>query len=154
MRPRRLISTLMIVAFLPLTTTACFGKFNLVRKVYKLNEDVSTDKWVRWIAFLILTIVPIYGIASFVDALVLNSVEFWTGQNPIMAGTSRTTLGPNGEVGVSTLREDGAIDLSITERDGHTHYLKLVRELGGVSAYDADDNLIANMDGTLAWAQR
>lgn len=33
--------------------------------------------------FLVLTWVPVYGVATLADALVFNSVEFWTGKNPI-----------------------------------------------------------------------
>lgn len=145
---RRLIPSLVIIAFLPLATTACFGKFNLVRKVYKLNQDISPDKWVRWIAFLVLSIVPIYGIATFVDALVLNSIEFWTGQNPVVAnaGSQKFTHGPNGELAVSTLRSDGAIDIQITTADGTTHFLTLVRDTEGVSALDRDGRFLASVD--------
>jgi hypothetical protein len=155
MRFRRAIAATAIVAFLPLATTACFGKFNLTRKIYTLNKDVSTDKWVQWIAFLVLSIVPIYSIGVVVDTLILNSIEFWTGENPVTAraGEQRAVFGPNGEIATTTLRGDGAIDLEVTEADGTSHYLKLVRELGGVSAYDRDGRLIANMNGTLAWAE-
>ncbi len=155
MKFRRFVSIVAIVSFVPLATTACFGKFNLTRKVYQLNKDVSPDKWVQWIAFLVLNIIPIYGIATFVDALVLNSMEFWTGTNPVVAnaGDQRITYGPNGEVGVATFRADGSIDLDISENDGTSHFLKLVRESGGVSAYDDRGQMIASMNGTLTWAE-
>ncbi len=155
MRFRRLISALAIVAFLPVSTVACFGKFNMTRKVYQLNQDVSTDKWVRWIAFLILSIVPIYGIATVLDAVIFNSMEFWTGDNPVTtdAGSTRYTYGPDGVVGRSTLRSDGAIDIEITQADGKSHFLTLVREVDGVSALDASGELIASVrDGKIDWA--
>jgi hypothetical protein len=66
-----------------LGTSACFGSFNLTRKLYGFNKDVSKDKFVRELVFLGLNIVPIYGIAGFIDVVVANTVEFWTGQNPI-----------------------------------------------------------------------
>ena len=65
-------------------STACFGSFNLTRLVYDFNEDVD-NKWLRWLLFLGLVIVPVYGIATFVDAVVINSIEFWTGDNPVDA---------------------------------------------------------------------
>ena len=71
-------------------TSGCFGSFNLTRKVYGFNKTVSKDKFVQELVFLGLNVVPIYGIASFVDAVVANTVEFWTGKNPIeMSSTIR-----------------------------------------------------------------
>jgi hypothetical protein len=64
-------------------TSGCFGSFNLTRKLYGFNKDVSKDKFVRELVFLGLNVVPIYGIAGAIDALVANTVEFWTGENPI-----------------------------------------------------------------------
>lgn len=62
----------------------CFGKFNLVRKVYKFNGTVG-NKWVNELVFLVFNIVPVYGVAGFIDAVVLNSIEFWSGKNPVTA---------------------------------------------------------------------
>jgi hypothetical protein len=66
-----------------LGTSGCFGSFNLTRKLYGFNKDVSKDKFVRELVFLGLNIVPIYAVAGFIDAVVANTVEFWTGENPI-----------------------------------------------------------------------
>lgn len=63
--------------------SGCFGSFNLTRKLYGWNKDVSKDKFVRELVFLGLNIVPIYGVAGAIDAIVANTVEFWTGENPI-----------------------------------------------------------------------
>lgn len=64
-------------------TSACFGSFNLTRKVYGFNKGVSNDKFVRELVFLAFNFVPVYGAAGFIDAVVVNTVEFWTGKNPI-----------------------------------------------------------------------
>jgi hypothetical protein len=63
--------------------TGCFGSFGLTRRIYGFNEQVSPDKWVRWVVFLAFSFIPVYGFGVLADAIVLNSVEFWTGQNPI-----------------------------------------------------------------------
>ena len=62
----------------------CYGKFNLVRKVYKFNGSFG-NAWVNELMFLVMNIVPVYGIAGFIDAIVVNSIEFWTGKNPVTA---------------------------------------------------------------------
>ena len=78
---RAIVLTLTAVAVLG--TSGCFGSFNLTRKLYGFNKDVSKEKFVRELVFLGLNVVPIYGIAGLIDAVVANTVEFWTGENPI-----------------------------------------------------------------------
>ena len=69
-------------------TSACFGSFNLTRKVWSFNKKVSDEKFVQELLFLGMNIVPVYSVAGFIDAVVANTVEFWTGKNPIsMAST-------------------------------------------------------------------
>ena len=75
---RRIIQLSLICLFL----SGCVGKFNLVKRVYDFNSSVG-DKWTNELVFLGLTIVPIYEIAIFTDALIVNSIEFWTGTNPV-----------------------------------------------------------------------
>lgn len=83
---RTVVLTLSTAAVLG--SSACFGSFNLTRKLYGFNKDVSKDKFVRELVFLGLNIVPIYGVAGFIDAVVANTVEFWTGENPITMGST------------------------------------------------------------------
>jgi len=140
---RRTIAVVTLCAFFPLATTACFGGFNLTRKIYKFNDTISKDKWIEWLAFVVLVVVPIYGIGILVDALLANSIQFWTGDNPIAMGETRTIEGEDGQVAELTLGESGEIDVLITETDGTTSRLTLVREDAAVAAYDADGRLIA-----------
>ena len=96
---RRALSACVLAGFLPLATTGCFGNFELTKKVWKFNKESSQDKWVQEIVFLVLAILPVYGGASFLDAVVFNSIEFWTGENPVLTadGATRVVPGPNGE---------------------------------------------------------
>lgn len=67
---------------LTLTQTGCFGEFALVRKVYNWNQDIG-GKFVNTLVFYALNIIPVYGIASLVDFVILNLIEFWSGSNPV-----------------------------------------------------------------------
>ncbi|HEY2849436.1 MAG TPA: DUF3332 family protein [Gemmatimonadaceae bacterium] len=69
-------------------TSACFGSFNLTRKVYGFNKTASNDKFVRELLFLGMNIVPVYGVASFIDAVFVNTIEFWSGTNPVNMSTT------------------------------------------------------------------
>ncbi|RYE82709.1 MAG: DUF3332 family protein [Myxococcales bacterium] len=71
-----------IGALAALSATGCFGGFNLTRKLYGFNASVS-NKFARWLVFLLLVIIPIYGLFIFIDVLLLNTIEFWTGSNPV-----------------------------------------------------------------------
>ncbi len=93
----RVITITVLSVFVPLTTTACFGTFPLARKVYRWNASVHSDKWVRWLVFLLINIIPVYAGAAILDMVFSNSVEFWTGRNPMAAAPGSTKLveGPN-----------------------------------------------------------
>ncbi|UCE84647.1 MAG: DUF3332 family protein [Deltaproteobacteria bacterium] len=136
---RRLMAVAVLVGFLPVATSACFGKFELTRKVYAYNQDVSEDKWVQWVAFLGLSIFPVYFFATLIDVLLGNSFEFWTGENPILAH------GPNGEVAVARVVTPGVVDLTITDADGRVRSLTLVAEGDGAVARDGAGNEIARL---------
>jgi hypothetical protein len=66
-----------------LVLSGCFGSFGAVRALWDWNDDVSSSKWVDWLVFLGLSIIPVYELFVLADVLVLNSVEFWTGSNPV-----------------------------------------------------------------------
>jgi hypothetical protein len=82
--------------------SSCIGSFSLTGKVYKWNNNVG-DKFVNELVFLVFSIVPVYEIAVFIDAVVLNSVEFWTGTPLAKAGEVKKVKGENGEYLVKTL---------------------------------------------------
>jgi len=88
--PIRRAAVLAFASAAVLGSTGCFGSFNLTRKLYGFNKSASDDKVVRELVFLGLNIIPVYSAASFIDAVVLNTVEFWTGTNPVqMSSTMR-----------------------------------------------------------------
>ncbi len=64
-------------------TSGCYGSFTVTKKLYKWNGQVSSDKWVQSILFYGLGVFQIYSFTVFIDAVVLNLVEFWTGSNPL-----------------------------------------------------------------------
>ena len=80
--------TLASILLLALLTAGCTGSFNLTRKVYNFHRSQS-DKWADELAFLLVALTPVYGVATFADAVVFNSIEFWTGKNPIALNDSK-----------------------------------------------------------------
>ena len=74
--------SLVLGAAMLLQLQGCYGQFGLTRKLYAWNGSVG-DKWINSLLMCAMVIVPVYGIAGFVDAVVLNLIEFWTGKNPV-----------------------------------------------------------------------
>jgi len=77
-------------------STGCYGSFSVTKKLYDWNGRVcgtekgpsSTAAWGNEAVFLICNIIPVYGIcAGLIDGLILNSIEFWTGSNPMSSVT-------------------------------------------------------------------
>lgn len=62
--------------------TSCIGSFHLTNKVKDWNSSVS-NKWVNELIFIAFHIIPVYEITMLVDGVVLNSIEFWTGERAI-----------------------------------------------------------------------
>ncbi len=58
----------------------CYGPFELTKKLHSWNGSLG-NKWVVEGVFLVCSWLPVYSIAVLVDAVVLNSVEFWTGKS-------------------------------------------------------------------------
>ena len=67
----------------------CYGPFNLTRRLYQWNGQVGRDKWEREFLFVVLVWAPVYSIATLADAVVFNSMEFWTGKNPVDRPSAR-----------------------------------------------------------------
>ena len=79
----RKTALLFAMSSLVITQTGCFGEFALTRRVWEWNDDLSDSKFVKTLVFYVLNIIPVYGIAGFIDVVILNLIEFWSGSNPM-----------------------------------------------------------------------
>ena len=77
-------AVLAIAALMPLQS--CIGSFALTNKVLAWNKQVG-DKFVNELVFVAFWILPVYELSGLADILVINSIEFWTGENPVTAQT-------------------------------------------------------------------
>ena len=117
-------NNLMFLAALSLSCSilfsSCVGSFALFNRISAWNQTVSS-KFVNELVFIAMNIIPVYGVAYLADALVINSIEFWTGSNPMASvGDVKKVKGNNGNYMVETLEngytiskegEDVALDL-------------------------------------------
>ena len=100
-RSFKVAALLMSVALL---CSSCIGSFGLFNKYEKWQCSMTSNKYVNGIVGLILQ--PIVGgICLVVDALVLNTIEFWTGNSPVTASTIQKVQGQDGRYyAVKTLK--------------------------------------------------
>ena len=139
-RTSRALCLLLILGFAPLALTGCIGSFAAWHKVKEFNEDASDSQWFQELLFIVLNIIPVYGVAYALDILILNSVEFWTGENPMM--TSRTITGEDGSVTTITPVDGDRLEVTVVAPDRSEHTFLLERGDQMVSAYDADSQLL------------
>lgn len=66
--------------------TSCIGRFALTNKVLSWNNQVGS-KFVNELVFIAFWILPVYEVTGLADILVINSIEFWSGKNPLSAST-------------------------------------------------------------------
>lgn len=59
----------------------CMGQMGLSGMVTKGNLSVVDNRYGRAGVFVLLS--PVYGLAATADLFVFNTIEFWTGKNPI-----------------------------------------------------------------------
>lgn len=79
MTAKRLVLALVLLAFIG-STSGCYGPFNATRRLHQWNGEVS-GPWTNELVFIGLMVVPAYALFTLGDALIFNSVEFWTGSN-------------------------------------------------------------------------
>ena len=100
MRKGKLILGLSVLLSGSVMFSSCIGSFALTNKVYDWNNSVG-DKFVNELVFLVANIIPVYSATVFIDAVVLNSIEFWTDSNPIACNV-KEVKGENGNYVVET----------------------------------------------------
>ena len=142
----KMAATIMICgAFL---FTSCIGSFGLHSKLVSWNQS-SGNKFVNELVFLAFNIIPVYGVCYLADALVINSIEFWSGSNPMASvGDVKKVKGENGNYLVETL-ENG---YSITKEGENTSmeliYNKELNTWNVVADGISTELLQMNNDGT------
>ena len=89
--------------------SSCFvGQYGLWNKYIDWQNHMTSSKFVNAIVGFFL--VPVVGgICSFVDVLVLNTIEFWSGSNPVASNIGKTqqVMGKDGRYYAVTTLKNG-----------------------------------------------
>lgn len=140
---KSLVALALAAAF---TLTACYGSYSLTNKLYKWNGTLG-NKWLNSCVHFILWVIPVYEICiGLVDGLVLNTVEFWTGSNPIASNDTYFEKDAQGNQISAIKNEDGSLAVQIIDAQGHKADLKLERDADVIRALDANGQVVAQYD--------
>ncbi|MDE5629461.1 MAG: DUF3332 domain-containing protein [Muribaculaceae bacterium] len=69
-----------------LSMQSCIGSFALTSRLMGWNKTVG-NKFLNELVFFAFWVLPVYEVTALADVLVLNSIEFWSGENPMAKGT-------------------------------------------------------------------
>lgn len=86
MRKNYLSITVAVALISSILFSSCIGSFSMTKKLLAWNNQVG-NKFVNELVFFAFWILPVYEVSALADILVLNSIEFWSGTNPIARGT-------------------------------------------------------------------
>ena len=84
---------LAVAALLPLQS--CIGSFALTNRVLSWNRQVGS-KFVNELVFFAFWVLPVYEVTSIADLIVLNSIEFWSGNNPVDQASTKVVESEEG----------------------------------------------------------
>ena len=64
-----------------MAASSCIGSFGLFNKVLDWNQQATGNKFLNWLIFILIS--PAYVLCGVADIFVINSIEFWSGNNPV-----------------------------------------------------------------------
>lgn len=82
MKKKNFVLSVAAILALSITTNSCIGNFAMTNKLLAWNRSID-NKLVNELVFFAFLIVPVYPVSSFIDLVVLNSIEFWSGTSPL-----------------------------------------------------------------------
>lgn len=133
--------------------TGCFGKFALLGKVYNWNDSLG-NKFVKTLVFWGLNIIPVYPLCATVDYLILNTIEFWVGSNPLAANEHKVLddgsiaieyagaqyrIVPKSETSFELYKGQEHVATGHLQADGGC---KMTTPAGGVAEFTAPDPMV------------
>jgi len=114
----KVLSKIVLVTLVMIMLSGCFGNFQLTRNLYKWNSQVG-DKFANTAVMWVMIIIPVYEVCGFIDFFILNTIEFWTGENPM------------------TMNEND-VDIQTVESEGKTYEIKATQNRFDITQLDGE----------------
>ena len=126
MKKTKLTLAIAITLACSMTFSSCIGSFALTNKVLSWNKQIGS-KFVNELVFVAFWILPVYEISAIADVLVINTIEFWSGSNPVSANSTKVV--------------DGKDARYLVQQDSKGYTIKNLNDNTEVRfAFDATDN--------------
>lgn len=126
MKKSKLTLAIAITLACSMTFSSCIGSFALTNKVLSWNNQIGS-KFVNELVFVAFWILPVYEISAIADVLVINTIEFWSGSNPVSANSTKVV--------------DGKDARYLVQQDSKGYTIKNLNDNTEVRfAFDATDN--------------
>ena len=112
---KKSIKLIVCLCIAAITLNSCIGSFGLWNKVLAWNKTATYNKFHNELIFIVIS--PAYAVCGVADLLVLNTIEFWSGENPMAskAGKTQEIMGSDGRMYAVTTLKDG---YEIKDADG------------------------------------
>lgn len=105
------------VTSMVLMLSGCLGQNALFNNVQDWNATATGEKFVNQGISFVFWWLPVYGLTLLADIVVINSIEFWSGTNPIskegakVAGTTERHEDGLGNYADLTYNQDGSVSV-------------------------------------------
>ena len=129
-----------LVAAMP-AMVGCYGDFPLTAAVYEMNgrvENTVVEQVVFW-AFVIL---PVYGGAMFIDAVVFNLVDFWFDED---VDFSEYQTPDGNTVTIDPSADGDQLVVTVSSDEEILEQMTFVRMEDHIEARDMDGNHVGNV---------
>ena len=132
--------------------SSCIGSFSLFNQYAAWQKDMTSNKFINAIVgFFLMPIVG--GVTLFIDAVVLNTIEFWTGNNPVGTASTQHVKGTDGhEYAIRTLKngykitsDTGEVTLLSHNKKTDAWYISQNGEKKELIRFNADGTIQANL---------
>lgn len=115
-----LVASLLLIGTMP-TLTSCFvGSFGCMNKMFEWNYEVSDNRYIAALIGIILGPIE-FAVGGFLDTVIFNSMEFWTGSNP-MAST-QVVQGSDGQFYAVASNGQGGYTVTCQQTGERVEYL-------------------------------
>ncbi|HOA09492.1 MAG TPA: DUF3332 domain-containing protein [Tenuifilaceae bacterium] len=82
MKKTTMFISIFLVMIMGAVQSSCIGSFKLSKKVLTWNKSLG-GKFLNELVYILFWVLPVYEVSMLIDGLILNTIEFWTGSNPV-----------------------------------------------------------------------
>ena len=142
---------MVVLLLLAMSFMSCYGNFSLVKKLYKWNGTVGSKLANSAVAWLLI-IIPVYEVAGLIDFVILNVIEYWSGENPVKmsAGERETQIvkkdgkeyqitATKNRFDVSELNSEGPQISLVYSEDLNAWFVESARERVKIAEFNEND---------------